>query len=188
MYYTAIINRVVSIDLGLANLFYVIRDPLLVKIFLGITMLGKWWIAAIIVLTVSIIFYFKNRRQYIIPFFISVGAGFLTGMVGKLIWHRPRPMEMAVYIEHSWSFPSGHAILAVSLYGFLIYFFWKNLKKQPHKLAALFFGLLVIIAVGFSRLYLGVHYLSDVLAGYMVGLFWLILSIGLIEHKKNTPT
>ena len=94
-------------------------------------------------------------------------------------------LEVGVYTELSWSFPSGHAILAVSLYGFLFYFFWKNLKKQPHKVAALFFCLLIIIAVGFSRLYLGAHYLSDVLAGYLVGMVWLGISIAMVEIKKE---
>jgi len=174
-----------SIDLSLVNLLYVWRDPLLVKIFFGITMLGKWYVAMVIVLAVAIIFYVKNHKKYIIPFFISVGGSFITGWLGKIIWQRPRPLEMAVYTEHSWSFPSGHAILAVSLYGFLFYFFWKNLKKQPHKVAALFFCLLIIIAVGFSRLYLGVHYLSDVLAGYLVGMVWLGISIAMVEIKKE---
>jgi undecaprenyl-diphosphatase len=187
MYFTAIINRAVSIDLSLANLLYIIRDPLLIKIFLWVTMLGKWWIAGIITLVVSVIFYFKNHKKYIIPFFISVGASFLTGMAGKLVWHRPRPLEIAVYLEKSWSFPSGHAVLAVSLYGFLIYFFWKQFKRWEIRAGALFLGLLIILLIGFSRLYLGVHYLNDVLAGYMIGLFWLMLSIGLIEHKKNNP-
>ncbi len=177
-----------AIDLSLANFLYVVRDSFLVEVFLWLTLLGKWWVAASIVVAAAIIFYLKNYKKYIIPFFISVGGSFLTGMVGKYFWHRPRPMDVAVYIEKSWSFPSGHAILAVSLYGFLVYFFWKNSKKLQNKIGVLFLGLLIIIAIGFSRLYLGVHYLSDVLVGYMIGLFWLILSIGLIEHKKTIPT
>jgi membrane-associated phospholipid phosphatase len=174
-----------SIDLSLVNWLYARRDPLLVKIFFGITMLGKWYIAMVIVLAVAIIFYLKNHKKYIIPLFVSVGGSFLTGFLGKIIWQRPRPVEIAVYIEKSWSFPSGHAVLAVSLYGFLIYFFWKYLKKQSHKILALVFGLLIILAVGFSRLYLGVHYLSDVLAGYLVGSFWLAISIVMAELKNN---
>lgn len=173
-------------DLSLANSLYALRDPFWVQIFLGITLLGKWWVAAIIVLATAVIFYLKDCKKYITPFLISVGGSFITGFLGKIIWQRPRPLAVAVYTESSWSFPSGHAILAVSLYGFLIYFFWKTLKKQPHKLAVLFFGLLVIIAVGFSRLYLGVHYLSDVLAGYLIGLVWLGLSLAIV-NKKSRP-
>jgi len=176
-----------AIDLSLVNLFYAWRDPLLVEIFLWITLLGKWLVAMVIMLVVAVIFYFKGYKKYIIPFFISVGGSFLTGFLGKIFWHRPRPLEVAVYLEKSWSFPSGHAILAVSLYGFLIYFFWKNLKKRKNKIVALVFGLLIIIVIGFSRLYLGVHYLSDVLVGYLIGVFWLLISMAVVENQKLRP-
>lgn len=173
-----------GIDLSLVNFFYAFRDPFLVKVFLWLTLLGKWSVAMVIISVVSTVFYLRGYKKYIIPFFISVGGSFLTGIVGKYLWHRPRPMDVAVYLEKSWSFPSGHAILAVSLYGFLIYFFWKQFKSWGTKAGALFLGLLIILLIGFSRLYLGVHYLSDVLAGYMIGIFWLVISIDLVESKK----
>ena len=172
-----------SIDLSLANWLYAWRDPFLVKVFFGLTLLGKWYVAMVIVLAAAIIFYLKNYKKYITPFFISVSGSFLTGYLGKIIWQRPRPLAVAVYADHSWSFPSGHAILAVALYGFLAYFFWKNLKKRQHKIVALIFGLLIILAIGFSRLYLGVHYLSDVLAGYLVGMVWLGISIAMVTPE-----
>ena len=178
-------GNAVSVDLNLANLLYNFRDPLLVKVFSLVTMLGKWFVVAIIMLAGAAVFYFKGYIKYIIPFFISVGGSFLTGILGKYLWHRPRPVDVAVYLEKSWAFPSGHAILAVSLYGFLIYFFWKQFQIRGIKVAAVFFGLLIILLIGFSRLYLGVHYLSDVLAGYMVGVFWLVVSIGLVEFKTK---
>mgnify|MGYP001610949900 CR=1 FL=1 len=186
MSYSYIISQAISIDLSLANLLYAVRDPVLVKVFLGLTLLGKWQIALAIMLAAAAFFWIWQKKNYIIPIFISVGGSFFTGFFGKIIWQRPRPLAVAVYVEHSWSFPSGHAILAVSLYGFLIYFFWKNFKKRINKIAALFFGLLIILTIGFSRLYLGVHYLSDVLACYLVGIFLLVISI-VVVNKKSMP-
>lgn len=180
-----IIGNVLSVDSSLANLLAAFRNPLLVKIFLWVTLLGNWRLIAVMMFVTLILFWLWNKKNYIVPFLVSVGGGFVTGAVGKYLWHRPRPMEVAVYVEKSWSFPSGHAILAVTLYGFLIYFFWKHLARWKNKIDALFLGLLVIILIGFSRLYLGVHYLSDVWAGYMIGLFWLTLGIGLVESKKT---
>lgn len=180
-----IIGNVLSVDSSLANLLAAFRNPLLVKIFLWVTILGNWRLVAVMMVVFLILFWLWNKKNYIIPFLASVGGGFITGAAGKYIWHRSRPLEVAVYMEKSWSFPSGHAILAVTLYGFLIYFFWKHLARWKNKIDALFLGLLVIILIGFSRLYLGVHYLSDVWAGYMVGLFWLTLGIGLAESKKT---
>ncbi len=180
-----IIGNVLSADSSLANLLAAFRNPLLAKIFLWITLLGNWRLVAVMMLAALILFWLWNKKNYIAPFLISIGGGFVTGAVGKYIWQRPRPLEVAVYMEKSWSFPSGHAILAVTLYGFLIYFFWKHLARWKNKIDVLFFGLLIIIFIGFSRLYLGVHYLSDVWAGYMVGLFWLTVGIGLVESKKT---
>jgi membrane-associated phospholipid phosphatase len=174
-----------NVDLSLANLLHDFRNPLLVKVFLWVTLLGNWRIVAVMVPIIAILFWLWNKKNYIVPFLVSVGGSFVTGTVFKFIWHRPRPMDVGVYLEKSWSFPSGHAVLAVSLYGFLIYFFWKYFKKWKNKINALFLGILVIIFIGFSRLYLGVHYLSDVWAGGMVGFFWLVISIGLVESGNT---
>ncbi len=179
-------GNAISADLSLANLFHDFRNPLLVKIFLWITLLGNWRIVAAMVLVILMLFWLWDKKLYILPFLVSVGGGFFTSVVAKNFWHRPRPLEAAVYLEKSWSFPSGHAVLAVALYGFLIYFFWKYFKNWKNKTNVLFLGLLVIILIGFSRLYLGVHYLSDVWAGGMVGLFWLIVGIGLVESQKTS--
>lgn len=178
-----VLGNVADVDLSLANLLHAFRNPLLVKIFLWITLLGNWRIVVVVMSVILMLFWLWDKKNYIIPFLVSVGGGFTTGAIAKYIWHRPRPLEVAVYLEKSWSFPSGHAILAVSLYGFLIYFFWKYFKKWKSKIDILFLGFLIIILIGFSRLYLGVHYLTDVWAGYMVGLFWLMISIGLVEAK-----
>lgn len=178
-------GNAVNIDLSFANLLHTFRNPLLVKIFLWVTLLGNWRIVAATMLVVLALFWLWNKKNYIPAFLVSVGGGFITGAVFKYLWHRPRPLEVAVYIEKSWAFPSGHAVLAISLYGFLVYFFWKHFKKWKNKVNVLFLGFLVVISIGFSRLYLGVHYLSDIWAGYMVGIFWLVISIGLVESKNT---
>ena len=183
-----VIGNAINIDLSLANLLHAFRNPLLVKIFLWITLLGNWRIVAATTLVVLVLFWLWNKKNYITPFLVSVGGSFVTSAIFKYIWHRPRPLEVAVYIEKSWSFPSGHAVLAVSLCGFLIYFFWKYFKKWENKINALFLGFLTIILIGFSRLYLGVHYLSDVWAGGLVGFFWLVISIGLVESKRDAAS
>lgn len=179
------VGNVINVDLSLANLLHAFRNPLLVKIFLWITILGKWQIVSAVAVVVAALFWLGNKKDYIIPFFVSICGSTVFSTLGKHIWHRPRPLDVAVYIEKSWSFPSGHAALSMALYGFLVYFFWKQFKRWNKKINALSFGFLMIVLIGFSRLYLDVHYLSDVWAGYLVGFFWLTIGIGLVEYKSN---
>ena len=102
----------------------------------------------------------------------------------KLLIHRPRPSgDIPYYQELSTSFPSGHATVAMALYGFLIYIICKNISTQRKKLAVLFVGASIIVLIGLSRMYLGVHYFSDVLGGYLVGLIWVIISITTLEWR-----
>ncbi|MBI5222184.1 MAG: LssY C-terminal domain-containing protein, partial [Candidatus Magasanikbacteria bacterium] len=175
-----------SADFSLANLLYAFRHPLPVKIFLWITLLGEWRMAVAITFVSAVLFWLWGKREYVLPLILSVAGGAASGALAKLIWHRPRPAgAVGVYLEKSWSFPSGHAILAVSLYGFLIYFFWRNFKKWGNKINALFIGLLMILFIGFSRLYLGVHYLSDVWGGYLIGLMWLVISAAMVLKRPK---
>ena len=100
--------------------------------------------------------------------------------LGKLAFHRPRP-QTAVYAVNSFSFPSGHATIAVAFYGFVGYLLMRFVKNWNKRAIIFFLTILVIMAIGLSRLYLGEHYLSDVMSGYLVGIMWLIIVIALSE-------
>ena len=105
------------------------------------------------------------------------GAGILSQFLKNTL-HRPRPQLPNPWIaESGWSFPSGHAMCSLVIYGLLTYSICFLPTSRTLRLS---FGLLTIslvIAIGFSRLYLGVHYLSDVIAGYLAATFWLVLCI-----------
>jgi len=109
-----------------------------------------------------------------------VGSGIFTS-AGKFIFHRARP-DIAVYPESSFSFPSGHATIAIAFYGFLAYMLIKNARQWKRKINIFFASFILIILIGFSRLYLGVHYVSDVWGGYLAGAIWLIIAIGFSEY------
>lgn len=98
----------------------------------------------------------------------------------KIFFHRERP-SIALYTENSFSFPSGHAAVAVAFYGYLTYVLVRNLKTRRGKITAACAGTVVIFVLGLSRLYLGVHFVSDVVGGYVIGAFWLIVAISMVE-------
>ncbi len=146
----------------------------------GITLLGKSQvILCFIAISVALLWLWRSS-YYIIALFIAVTGSETFTYLGKLTFHRPRP-EMAVYAEHSFSFPSGHATIAVAFYGFAGYLLMHFARSWKTKINILFITLLIILLIGFSRIYLGVHYLSDVWSGYLIGTMWLIIAISFSE-------
>lgn len=118
--------------------------------------------------------------------------------IGKLIWanliiatllnqalkrivQRPRPTGLNMIDESGYSFPSGHSMVSAAFYGFLIYLIYKNIKNKYLKWALITVLSVLIILIGTSRIYLGVHYTSDVIAGYLFGFAYLIISISLLR-------
>ncbi|MEK9129870.1 MAG: phosphatase PAP2 family protein [Patescibacteria group bacterium] len=179
-------NIFINIDQSVANFFYISRNIELIKIFTIITFFGEWQIVAGMAIIFSFILLLYKKKMYILSLWITlIGSGIFSS-IGKLIFHRLRP-DTAFYIEDSFSFPSGHATIAIAFYGFVIFFLCQMIKKREYKICILFLGLILIFAIGFSRLYLGVHFLSDVCAGYFLGAFWLFVGIIILkwlQHRK----
>jgi len=174
-------DLIISVDHRIANLLTIFRNETLTDIFFWITFLGKWQVILVFTFSIILILWLWNKKSYIIPILISITGSVLFTYIGKLLFHRPRPV-VAIYQESSFSFPSGHATISVAFYGFLTYFLVKEISSWKNKINIFFTGLILIIAIGFSRLYLGVHFLSDVWAGYLVGALWLIIAISVSEY------
>lgn len=177
-------ESLVAADIRLANFLYVFREAELIKFSLWVTLLGQWQIIVSSAMVISALLWLWRKRIYILPFWVSVAGSYLFTSLGKVLFHRPRP-EVAYYLENSSSFPSGHAAMAVAFYGFITYILFRLLKNWKTKTNILFVGLIVILAIGLSRLYLGVHYLSDVWGGYLLGLLWLMIGISIAEWLKE---
>ena len=182
-------DPLVALDSRVENLLYAFRDPLLVKVFLWITLLAKAKIVLSIVLLLVVLFFLWDRREFILPLMVTVSGSGLFNLLGKVAFHRQRPAGVGVYTETSFSFPSGHSATAAALYGFAVYALWRRAATWGTRLNILFAGIFLVAAIGFSRLYLGVHFLSDVLGGYLLGLLWLIIGICMVEWnpRKERP-
>jgi membrane protein DedA with SNARE-associated domain/membrane-associated phospholipid phosphatase len=184
-------DPIVVVDIRIANLLAAFRTRILTDIFTWITLLGKSQVVLMFIAANVALLWLWRQRTYILPLFVSVIGSETFSYLGKLAFHRPRP-ESAVYAEYSFSFPSGHATIAVTFYGFLSYLLIRFAPNWKRKVNLFFVGFLIILAIGLSRIYLGEHYLSDVWGGYLVGAMWLIVAISLAEwigHKnlKETP-
>lgn len=179
-------ESIVSIDEYFNSFIIIFRDPSWIKIFTLITWLGTWEAVALIsVITIAILW--KEKRLQIAPLMVSLGGSAVFTYMSKIVFHRARP-EGAIYQETLYSFPSGHATIAIALYGFITYLLIRYSKTYTQKSLAFISGLALIILIGFSRLYLGVHYLSDIWGGYLAGAIWLVIAISLTKYlHKNLP-
>lgn len=170
-----------AIDQSVLNFFVANRVEWLVFSMLVITYLGNAAMIGILTFLSAVSFYIHKHVRRILPLLVSVGGTSVTVYLLKHIFNRARPPLIdAFYPEIGSSFPSYHAAAAVALYGFFLYTIWKH-DKHALKKPFMIFLFALIALVGISRLYLGVHYFSDVLVGYLVGFVWLLLSIKL--HK-----
>lgn len=152
----------------------------------GLTWLGSIYATVGFGLAGSLVLVWHRKRYDVLILWLLVGGVSLFVQVGKRTFVRQRPSLVAYYVETGYSFPSGHSATAMTLYGLLAYWF---IRKQPSRLYQWLIGLAatsLILIVGFSRIYLGVHFLSDVLGGYLLGICWLIIGIVLTEWQHKT--
>ena len=167
----------------ITNIF-IVTDYRWVFFFKMATTLGS----SIVVCTIifSLLILFKDKK-----YFLHTGLACLIGILFesllKIIIKRPRPTEFwPLASESTYSFPSGHSFIVMVLFGMLIYFTYKEIKNK--KIQYLLTGIfsIIILLVGVSRIFLGIHYPTDVVGGYIIGLVFLICYIKLvIEHKDN---
>lgn len=103
----------------------------------------------------------------------------------KNLFGRPRPQDPLLRTVSGLSFPSGHALLSVAFYGLLIYLVWHNIANKLLRWILIVLLILLILTIGLSRIYLRVHYASDVLAGFAMGVIWLVLSIWIVRRIER---
>jgi membrane-associated phospholipid phosphatase len=161
-----------SFDRSLLLWIHQFATPQLDRVMLFITAVGDP--PTVITIFMITIAWLGLQQRYIdgMRFAIVCLGGILLNQMMKLFFAKPRPeLWQRLIVETSFSFPSGHAVGSIVVYGFIAYILAKQLprSKQYVYMAAT----IIIGAIGFSRLYLGVHYPTDVIAGYGVGILWL---------------
>ena len=128
----------------------------------------------LIILTITLFVLIKNKK---IGLSIILNLIVITGLnqILKYILQRPRPTEYRLIEETGFSFPSGHSMVSMAFYGYLIYLIYKYVKNKYLKWISIVLLITLICSIGISRIYLGVHYTSDVLGGFLISLSYLIV-------------
>ena len=144
--------------------------------FLGtITHLGSIYLVVMVAVIVGAILFIRKNWWRLLALFLAVAIGQAVLNILKVIFQRPRP-ETEMFVFGS-SFPSGHVFSATVIYGFCIYLAFRFIDNAVVKWILSALLALLILLIGFSRIYLGVHWLSDALAGYVTAFAWLLFCI-----------
>ncbi len=172
-------NLINTIDTAIYNLIIKLMSTNTTAIMIFISHLGS--AVTLITLAIAFILLLKNKRnaKYISINLILV---FILNRILKFIIARPRPELLRMVIEDGYSFPSGHAMVSMGFYGFLIYLIYMNIKNKKIKYPLIIFLSLLIIFIGISRIYLGVHYFTDVIGGFIIAIIYLKL---FVKHMYN---
>ena len=129
-----------------------------------------------ILLSCLMILFVKNKKISK-AFLLNLILVFLLNYVLKILFSRNRPADINLIVETGFSFPSGHAMMSLGIYGFLIYLLLLIDKNKISKIIGTCFLILLIFLIGISRIYLGVHYATDVIAGFVISASYLLLFI-----------
>jgi undecaprenyl-diphosphatase len=177
-------SPLVELDTWLANALHASLVPSATTAFSAVTMLGSTLVLAIVAGVTAAYLVWRGRgRDAALVAVAFAGAQLLTWIL-KGTFERPRPTFDDPIATAGWfSFPSGHALSSIAVYGTLAYLLAGALRSRRARAAGLAGVALLVAAIGFSRLYLGVHYLTDVLAGYSAGLAWLLFAIALLRMR-----
>lgn len=178
-------HTIINFDRIIIDYVQGLESPWLTNIMKAFTFIGGTIPVAVISLLAIIILFkvFKHPSELVLFITVILGANVLFSVL-KQLFHRERPDLHRLTEAGNYSFPSGHATMALALYGVLTFLLWRHTSTLFGRTVLIIFSIFMIGLIGISRIYLGVHYPSDIIAGYFIGTFWLTLAIGSYQKYK----
>ncbi|MBM6616055.1 phosphatase PAP2 family protein [Desemzia sp. RIT804] len=181
-------NWINNFDQWIGNPVLSLRNPALTAFFVAITDFGDIYYIAVSILFTStfLIWKFKDYQAALWLVIQSLVGSVLLNQGLKLIFHRSRPLVEHLVEQGGYSFPSGHSMGAMICYGAILFLLTKKINHKIYRNSLFFIGALLIFIVGLSRIYIGVHFSTDVIGGFSVGAAWLAFAIGMYPKWRNT--
>src|SRR6266545_5473527 len=182
----AVANPFWSADHSIAAWFHERLTPVFVSVLRAFTEFGSGEWIGIILFALVLFFAWKRWWPSLVTLIIAVPGGMLLNEWLKLVIHRHRPFVDGPFVDWSgYSFASGHTIAATLLYGQLLLFVLPVLKARHWRLLCIMSAISLVLLVGFSRIALGAHFLTDVLAAIIFGIIWLMVCMVLGDSMQR---
>src|SRR5262249_414337 len=182
----ALANPLGGADHELAKWFHERLSPAFVAVLHAFTDFGSGEWIGIVVFALVLFFAWKRWWASLVTLIVAVPGGMVLNELVKVLVHRQRPFLDGPFVDWSgYSFASGHTIGATLLYGQLLLFVLPALKERQWRLLSIFSAISLVVLVGFSRISLGAHFFTDVLAAFFFGVIWLPLLFVLLNPMQR---
>ncbi|HWI47872.1 MAG TPA: phosphatase PAP2 family protein [Rummeliibacillus sp.] len=179
-------HKIVRFDQTIISFIQGLESPLLTLIMKFFTYLGSFPVVMVLFIVVSYYLYIvlKHRAEFLLFATVLIGTVILNGIL-KQLFHRARPDFHRLIEAGGYSFPSGHAMSAFSFYGIVAFLLWRHIPNRLGRTALILVSIIFILMIGISRIYLGVHYPSDIVGGYFASGLWLTIAIWFFQRYKE---
>jgi undecaprenyl-diphosphatase len=179
-------HKVVQFDREIISFIQGLETPTLTNIMKLFTFVGGGFPVVVVTLIILVFLYkvLHHRSELILFIGVVVGSVILNETL-KLIFKRARPVLHRIIDANGFSFPSGHSMAAFSLYGVVAFLLWRHISTALGRSMLIVISIVMIIMIGISRIYLGVHYPSDVLGGFLASGSWLAISIWYYQRYQE---
>ena len=159
-----------------------IRNEKLTSIMIYITNISRAYF--LISISIILLFLLKNKKHALL-IIINLTCVFLTSQIFKRIIRRARPDGENLIGAFGYSFPSGHAMVSLAYFTFILYLINKKVKSKTRRIILTVINYLLILSIGFSRIYLGVHYTSDVIAGFILSVAYMMIFLTIVDRQEE---
>jgi membrane-associated phospholipid phosphatase len=178
-------DEIVTIDLLLANDLHSRGTVTTTAVMKFISFFGS---QVVFVFSAVAGLYYAWRRKWlrVTLWALAIAGGELLNLALKYVFDRPRPSFADPFtVEQFNSFPSGHAMMSFIAYGLLAYFICVSIQNRRARIVVVFCAIMIVVLIGISRMYLGAHYLSDVVSGFLIGGVWLAICVSIREYIRH---
>lgn len=177
-----LLDKVSFLDNYIYKIIYSLRNNIWDFIFINITKMGN--ITIVLLIIIVLLLKLNRKNQEILSFTVIITV--LSNQIIKYIIKRPRPNHIRLIKQGGYSFPSGHAMISIALYGFLLYYIQINCKNKKKKVLLSLLLTILILMIGCSRIYVGVHYPTDIIGGYCLSIYILKMVIYFYQEHRGS--